>query len=264
MLNAGPATGRRLNGRNALVTGAGRGVGRGIALALAHEGCNVAVNYKDAQVQQEAQATADELKTLGVDAFPVLGDVQNSTSVQLMFDEVVRRFPRLDLLVNNAGVQVRKHLLDLSDEDWDSVIETNLKGCFLCTRAAGRLMRSQGGGAIVNIGSGCNKLAFPKLASYVASKGGIEMFTKAAAEDLGPFGIRVNCVAPGAIAVERTCREDPDYELSWGNLTPLGRIGHPEDVGRAVVFLAGQDADFITGQTLWVDGGVFSQAPWPS
>jgi len=124
-------------------------------------------------------------------------------------------------------------------------------------------MKDQGGGRIVNIGSGCNKLAFPKLVDYTASKGGIEMFTKVAAVELGPYRITVNCVAPGAIEIERTRQEAGDYAGTWARLTPLGRVGYPADVARAVVFLASDAADFITGQTLWVDGGLFSKPAWP-
>ena len=119
-----------------------------------------------------------------------------------------------------------------------------------------------GGGSIVNIGSGCNKLAFPKLVAYTASKGGVEMLTKVSALELGPYGIRVNCVAPGATEIERTKLESANYAESWGGLAPLKRVGTPRDVGQTVVFLASDEASFVTGQTIWVDGGVFSQAPW--
>lgn len=251
---------RTLDGSSALVTGGGRGVGKGIALALARAGCRVAVNYRVGEAQ--AQATVGELRALGVEAFAVRANVGQAADVDAMFVEVLRRFGRLDLLVNNAGVQTWKPLLDVSEADWDEVIDTNLKGCFLCTRAAASHMREQGGGSIVNIGSGSNKHPFPRLVAYSASKGGIDMFTKVAAIELGAFGIRVNCVAPGAIEIERTLQESPDYGEKWGRLTPLGRAGTPADVGPAVVFLAGPGAAFITGQTIWVDGGLFTRAPW--
>ena len=131
------------------------------------------------------------------------------------------------------------------------------------TQRAARRMKEQGGGRIVNLGSGCNKIAFPLLSDYTASKGGIEMFTKVAAIELGAFGITVNCVAPGAIETERTRRESGDYAATWAALTPLARVGTPLDVARAVAFLCGPSADFITGQTLWVDGGLFSKPAWP-
>jgi 3-oxoacyl-[acyl-carrier protein] reductase len=180
-----------------------------------------------------------------------------------MFAEVFRRFERLHVHVNNAGVQTFKPLLDLEESEWDRVIATNLKGCFLCTQRAGRHMRQRGGGRIINIGSGCNKVPFPKLVNYTASKGGIEMFTKVAAVELGPYNITVNCVAPGAIEIERTKQETGDYGATWGDMTPLGRIGTTEDVARAVAFLAGDAAGFITGQTIWVDGGLFTKPQWP-
>ncbi len=245
----------------ALVTGAGRGVGKGIALALGRAGYHVAVNYFEQP--EMAEQTVEEIRSFGVDAFAVRADVRSRAAIDEMLDAVIGRFQRLDLLVNNAGVQTWKSLLDLTEEEWDFVIDTNLKGCFLCTQAAARRMKDSGGGSIVNIGSGCNKLAFPKLVSYTASKGGIEMFTKVAAVELGPLGIRVNCVAPGAIEVERTKLEDPDYGTTWGSVTPMGRIGLPSDVGSAVVFLAARESSFITGQTLWVDGGLFAQPQWP-
>jgi NAD(P)-dependent dehydrogenase (short-subunit alcohol dehydrogenase family) len=180
-----------------------------------------------------------------------------------MFDAVLEQFGRLDILVNNAGVQTWKGLLDLEEREWDRVIQTNLKGCFLCTQRAARGMKDQRYGRIVNIGSGCNKVAFPHLVDYTASKGGIEMFTKVAAAELGRYGITVNCVAPGAIEIERTKQEAGDYAGTWAKLTPVGRIGTPLDVARAVAFFVGDDADFITGQTLWVDGGLFSKPAWP-
>jgi 3-oxoacyl-[acyl-carrier protein] reductase len=249
-----------LDGHSALVTGGGRGVGKGISLALARAGYRVAVNYRAGEAT--AQETVEDIRKLGVDAFAVRADVGKAADVEAMFGEVLGRFGRLNLLVNNAGVQTWKPLLAISEAEWDEVIDTNLKGCFLCTRAAASHMRERGGGSIVNIGSGSNKHPFPRLVAYTASKGGIEMFTKVAAIELGAFGIRVNCVAPGAIEIERTQQESPDYGEKWGRLTPLGRAGTPADVGPAVVFLAGPDAAFITGQTIWVDGGLFTRAPW--
>lgn len=254
------STPRTLEGQSALVTGGGRGVGKGVALALARAGCRVAVNYR-ANVDAATQ-TVREIEQLGVDAFAVRGDVGKAADVRSMFDEVLGRFGRLNTLVNNAGVQTWKRLLDVSEAEWDDVINTNLKGCFLCTQAAAGHMREHGGGSIINIGSGSNKLPFPRLVAYTASKGGIEMFTRAAAIELGEFAIRVNCVAPGAIEIERTKLETVDYGEKWGSLTPLGRVGTPADVGPAVVFLAGPESGFITGQTIWVDGGLFTRAPW--
>jgi 3-oxoacyl-[acyl-carrier protein] reductase len=249
-----------LHGMSALVTGADRGIGKGIALELAGAGYRVAVNYhRTPELADEAVA---EIQALGVDAFAVQGDVRIASSVDEMFAEVVERFGRLNVHVNNAAVQTWKRLLDVTEEEWDLVVGTNLKGCFLCTQAAARHMKDHGGGSIVNIGSGCNKVAFPELVAYTASKGGIEMFTKVSAVELGPYGIRVNCVAPGAVEVERTRLEDPDYAGTWGRITPLGRVAQPSDIAKVVKFLASPEAAFVTGQTIWVDGGMYSRAPW--
>lgn len=249
-----------LNGMNALVTGADRGIGRAIAAELAAAGCRVAVNYLDTPAL--ANETVAELQAQGAEAFAVQGDVRSARSVTRMFAEVLERVGRLHVHVNNAGIQTWKPLLDVTEEEWDLVIETNLKGCFLCTQAAARHMKDGGGGVIVNLGSGCNKVAFPSLVAYTASKGGIEMFTKVAAVELGPYGIRVNCVAPGAVETERTRLEDEDYAGTWGSITPLGRVGQPRDIARVVKFLATPDAEFVTGQTIWVDGGMYARAPW--
>jgi len=247
--------------RTALVTGASGGIGKAIAMELARAGYHVAVNYLD-----DAAGAADVvagIEALGRKALAVKADVGVPGDVTRMFEEVRDGFGRLDVLVNNAAVQTAKPLLEVTDAEWDRVIRTNLTGCFLCTRAAGRLMCQQGGGAIVNIGSGCCKVPFPGLVAYTASKGGIDMFTKVAAIELGRYGIRVNCLAPGAIEVERTIADDPDYTARWAAVTPLGRIGTPADVAGAVVYLTSPDASFITGQTLWVDGGAFTKPQWP-
>ena len=228
----------QLQGQAALVTGASRGIGKEIALELARHGWRLAVNYFN-DPQPMVEATIAEIRAVvrnvsGREVLPVQADIRSSTQVAAMFDKVVAAFGRLDLLVNNAGVQTWKPLLDVTEEEWDLVIDTNLKGCFLCTQQAARYMKDHGGGAIVNLGSGCNKLAFPRLVAYTASKGGIEMFTKEAAVELGPYGIRVNCIAPGSIESERTRAEDPDYAGTWSKLTPLGRVGTAADIAPTV------------------------------
>jgi NAD(P)-dependent dehydrogenase (short-subunit alcohol dehydrogenase family) len=168
------------------------------------------------------------------------------------------------VMVCNAGIQTWSSLLDLKVGQWDRVIETNLRGLFLNTQTAARAMIAAGiKGNIITLGSGCNKLAFPRLVDYTTSKGGIEQFTKVAASELGPHGIRVNCIAPGAIETDRTKAEAPDYAATWAPLTPLRRIGTPQDLVGPLLFLISDAASFITGQTLTVDGGTFSQAPWP-
>jgi len=252
-----------LDGRTALVTGASRGIGKEIALELARSGCShIAVNYFGESTAM-VDATVAEIKALGADVFAIEADIRMSQRVAAMVAEIIARFGRIDILVNNAGVQTFKPLLDVTEEEWDLVVDTNLKGCFLCTQHVGRHMKEHGGGAIVNLGSGCNKLAFPRLVAYTASKGAIEMFTKESAVELGPYNIRVNCIAPGAIESERTKKEDPDYAGTWAKLTPLRRVGTAADIAPMVAFLASQGASFISGQTIGIDGALFSQAQWP-
>jgi 3-oxoacyl-[acyl-carrier protein] reductase len=256
-----------LQGQTALVTGASRGIGKEIALELARNGYRVAVNYYNEPASQ-VDATVAEIRAIQGDGqpngvLPIEADIRSGKQVKTMFERGIAAFGRLDLLVNNAGVQTWKPLLDVTEEEWDLVIDTNLKGCFLCTQQAARCMKDSGGGSIVNLGSGCNKLAFPSLVAYTASKGGIEMLTKEAAVELGPYGIRVNCIAPGSIESERTRTEDPDYAGTWSKLTPLRRVGTAADIAPTVVFLASKGASFISGQTIWIDGGLFTQAQWP-
>jgi NAD(P)-dependent dehydrogenase (short-subunit alcohol dehydrogenase family) len=193
----------------------------------------------------------------------VAADVGVRTEVDRMFDLIVKELGIPEVLVNNAGIQTWKPLLDLTEEEWDRTIRTNLKGAFLCTQRAARLMAARRRGRIINIGSGCNKIPFPNLVDYTSSQGGIEMLTRVAAVELGPYGINVNCVAPGAIEIERTRAEPPDYGATWSPLTPMRRIGYATDVARAVAFLVSAEADFISGQTLYVDGGLFCHGPWP-
>jgi NAD(P)-dependent dehydrogenase (short-subunit alcohol dehydrogenase family) len=251
--------GRLLEGQAALVTGADRGIGRAIARALAREGCRVGINHVG--TPELADEAVRELNSLGVDALAVKADVRRAAEVASMVDAVAGRFGRLDLLVNNAAVQTEGAFVDVTEEEWDLVIDTNLKGCFLCTQAAARRMIPAGSGSIVNIGSGCNYVPFPALVAYTASKGGIEMLTKVAAVSLAPHQIRVNCVAPGAILTERTSRELPDYAGQFAAITPMGRVGMPEDVADAVLYLASPASRFVTGQTIGVDGGLFNQPP---
>jgi NAD(P)-dependent dehydrogenase (short-subunit alcohol dehydrogenase family) len=250
-----------LENKRALVTGASKGVGKGIALELARQGAWVAVNYHSDAAG--AEATVKEIAAAGGRAFAVRADVGLKQDVDEMFDRTLAEFGGLDILVNNAGIQTWKPLLELTEEEWDRVLDVNLKGCFLCTQRAARAMKDAGGGSIVNIGSGCNKWPFPNLVNYTASKGGIEQFTKVAAVELGPYRIRVNCVAPGAIEIERTKQEAGDYAGTWSKLTPMRRIGLPSDVAVAVAFLCEDRAEFITGQTIWVDGGLFTRPVWP-
>lgn len=245
--------------KRALVTGAGGGIGRGIAHALAADGWVVGMNDHNART---GQAAVDEVAAAGGQAWLLQADVGDAEQVQALVEQFCAQAGGMDLLVNNAGVQTWAPLLNLRKEDWDRTLRTNLTGTFLCMQEAARRMAGAGG-CIINIGSGANVRPFPRLGDYCASKGGIETLTRVAAVELGPLGIRVNCVAPGCIEVERTRRETPDYARTWAARTPLRRIGTVDDVAAAVLFLAGPGARFITGQTLYVDGGLWCQVPWP-
>jgi NAD(P)-dependent dehydrogenase (short-subunit alcohol dehydrogenase family) len=245
----------------AVVTGASKGIGRGIAYEMARLGFDVAVNF--GRDRPGAEETVRQILARGQRGIAVQADVGSSREVDRMFERVVAELGTPNVLVNNAGVQTWKPLLDLEEKDWDRTIRTNLKGTFLCTQRAARLMSSKGSGRIVNIGSGCNKGPFPKLVDYTASKGGVELFTRVAAVELGPLGITVNCVAPGSIEIERTKLEAPDYAEKWAPITPVRRIGKVEDVAAVVGFLVSDRAGFVNGQTVYADGGLYTQFPWP-
>jgi NAD(P)-dependent dehydrogenase (short-subunit alcohol dehydrogenase family) len=211
-----------------------------------------------------AQDTVAQIESFGRKAVALQGNVGNVESVRNLFKQFDEHFSDLHVVVANAAVQTWKPLLELEVEDWDKVMNTNVRGTFLCTQeGARRMVAKSHGGSIITLGSGCNKLAFPRLVDYTASKGGIEMFTKVAAVELGKYQIRVNCVAPGATEVERTKAETGDYAGTWAPVTPLGRIGMPMDIAKAVLFFAGDQSEFVTGQTLFVDGGVGAKPQWP-
>ena len=246
----------------ALVTGASKGIGKCIAIELGKAGFDVAVNYNSDLAG--AQDTVALIESFGRKAVALQGNVGNVESVRNLFKQFDEHFSDLHVVVANAAVQTWKPLLELEVEDWDKVMNTNVRGTFLCTQeGARRMVAKSHGGSIITLGSGCNKLAFPRLVDYTASKGGIEMFTKVAAVELGKYQIRVNCVAPGATEVERTKAETGDYAGTWAPVTPLGRIGMPMDIAKAVLFFAGDQSEFVTGQTLFVDGGVGAKPQWP-
>ncbi len=243
----------------AIVTGAAGGIGRSIAAELAVQQWIVVVNDID---KAAATQTAEDICKHGGEAVAISCDIGDQASVSELFCTIQHQFSRpANLLVNNAAVQTWSSIDELSIEDWQKTINTNLTGCFLMTKHFAKAATR--GSSIINIGSGCNHLAFPSLVDYTASKGGIEMFTKSAALELGSRGIRVNCIAPGAIATERTAAETGNYNQSWAAITPLQRIGTPEDIANAVLLLIDAKAGFITGQTINVDGGLFSRAIWP-
>lgn len=247
----------------ALVTAGPSAIGRSLVTALARAGHDVAFTHLGQA--EAAAALVGQVEALGRQALALESDAADEPAVE-RFHAVAADWagqaPRV--MVNNAGIQTWSRLVDLAVADWDRVMATNLRGTFLNTKAAAKAMIAAGhGGSIVTLGSGCNKAAFPRLVDYTASKGGIEQFTKVAAVELGPHGIRVNCLAPGAIATERTAAEAGDYAGTWARVTPLRRVGTPEDLTGPLLFLVSEAAAFVTGQTLWVDGGVFSQATWP-
>lgn len=247
----------------ALVTAGPSAIGSSFVMALAGAGYDV--GFTHIGVPDAAARLVQDVTALGRRARAWESDASDAGQVTAFHAEAADWAGCApSVMVNNAGIQTWSSLLDLSVDRWDAVIETNLRGTFLNTQAAARAMIAAGqGGAIITLGSGCNKLAFPKLVDYTASKGGIEQFTKVAAVELGPHGIRVNCIAPGAIATERTASEAGDYAATWSAVTPLRRVGTPQDLTGPLLFLVSDAAAFVTGQTLWVDGGAFSQANWP-
>jgi len=245
-----------LKGKKALVTGASRGIGRGIALALAKQGADVAVNYRSNA--EEAEKVVAEIKAMGRDSFSVQADVSNKASVAKMFEEIKGKWGKLDILVNNAGIVQFAPFEELTEEQWDAVLDTNLKGQFLCGQQAVKLMEQ--GGRIINIASiasGGVGVGFSRLSHYTASKGGVVALTENMALDLAKKGINVNAIAPGVIETNMTKEMLGDETTKRGLMAriPKGRVGKPEDVAAAAAFLASDEADYITGSVIYVDGG---------
>lgn len=245
-----------LAGKVALVTGASSGIGREIALRLGAAGGAIAVNYHSHP--EEAQAVVDEITAAGGRALAVRADVANADDVSRMMDAVVGELGGLDVLVNNAGMEMRRPLLEVKAEDWDRVLAVNLRGAFLCLQAAARVMAARGGGSIVNISSVHEELAFPGFAPYAASKGGLQMLMRTAALELAEHGIRVNNVAPGAIATPINQDEwsDPAKLQALQAIIPLRRVGKPAEVAEVVLFLASDRSSYVTASTYFVDGGL--------
>ena len=246
-----------LSGKTAIVTGAGRGgrgIGRGIAVALAQAGADVAVTARTNVA--DAEAVAQAVTELGRKSLAIACDVADSTSVEALFAKVKEEWGRVDILVNNAGITKDTLLLRMSEDDWDAVLDTNLKGAFLCTRAAAKLMLKQKSGRIVNITSINGQVGSPGQANYSASKAGMIGLTKTVAKELASRGITVNAVAPGFIETQMTDFAQGDVRDEIVKRVPLGRLGSIEDVGAAVAFLASDAASYITGQVLTVDGGL--------
>lgn len=243
--------------KSTLVTGASRGIGRSIALQLAEEGYNVAVNY--AGNKDKAEAVVAEIKDKGVEAFAIQADVANPDEVKDMIQEVVKQFGSLDVLVNNAGITRDNLLMRMKEQEWDDVINTNLKGVFNCIQKATRQMMKQRSGAIINLSSVVGAVGNPGQANYVATKAGVIGLTKTAARELASRNITVNAVAPGFIVSDMTDALNDDLKDQMKSQIPLGRFGEDTDIANTVAFLASDKAKYITGQTIHVNGGMFME-----
>ena len=242
----------KLQGRVAIVTGAGQGIGRAIALALAREGAKVVVS----DITDLIFEVAKEVEALGSEALPVKCDVSNPNDVNNMVKATIEKFSRIDILVNNAGIYPFKPFVEMTEQDWDKVLDINLKGTFNCTRAVVPKMIEQRYGKIINISSIAGSVVgFPQLAHYSASKAGIVGFTRALALEIAPYGVNVNAIAPGPIETPGTKVLGKETLESFQKMIPLGRMGKPEDIASLVVFLASDDSSFITGQCIVCDGG---------
>ena len=241
-------------GKSGLVTGGGTGIGRAIALALAAEGASIAVANRSSI--DAAQAVVDEIVAAGGKAIALQGSVSVASDVENFVERVLTSFGALDILVNNAGTTRDGLVMRMSEDDWDVVLDTNLKGCFLMTRAVLKLMVKQRHGKIVNITSVMGLIGNAGQANYSASKAGIIGFTRTVAKEVGSRNIQVNAVAPGFIETTMTDSLKPDLKEALTKQIPAGRLGKPEDVARLVTFLCTSSADYITGQTVTVDGGM--------
>ena len=247
---------KRLEGKVAIVTGSERGIGRGIAIAFAKEGCKVVVNGH--KKTEEGEDVVNEIKNLGSDAVLVVADVSKESDVKNLIEKTIKKFGKLDILVNNAGILVSGTVTTLTEKDWNRQMDVNLKGVFLCTKYTVQQMVKQGkGGRIINISSIAGLVGFPGISAYCASKGGVTELTREVALDVAKYGITVNAINPGIIMTDMTkdMLNDPTTKKSFMESTPVGRVGQPEDIGNAAVFLALDESSFITGHNLIVDGG---------
>ena len=243
--------------KNALVTGASRGIGRSIAIQLAEEGYNVAVNF--AGNRAKAEAVVEEIKAKGVESFAIQANVANGDEVKAMIKEVVSQFGTVDVLVNNAGITRDNLLMRMKESEWDDVIDTNLKGVFNCIQKVTPQMLRQRSGSIINLSSVVGAVGNPGQANYVATKAGVIGLTKSAAKELASRNITVNAVAPGFIVSDMTDALTDDLKDQMLQQIPLSRFGEDTDIANTVAFLASDKAKYITGQTLHVNGGMFME-----
>lgn len=243
-----------LEGKKVLVTGASRGIGRAIALEFAKLGADVAVNYAGSEAK--AQEVVADIKALGRDAIAIQCDVSDSESVSEMVKETIAHFGRVDVLVNNAGITRDNLLMRMKESEWDDVININLKGVFLCTKAVTRQMMKQRSGRIINIASIVGVSGNAGQANYVAAKAGVIGLTKTTAKELATRGITVNAIAPGFISTEMTAELTEDIQQLMLQQIPLARFGEPKDIAAVAAFLASDASQYMTGQTLHVDGGM--------
>ena len=245
----------KLDGKTAIVTGASRGIGRAIALQLATEGANVVVNFSGSE--QKASEVVKEIQNLGSQSIAVQANISDSDSVQELMNAAMKQFGSIDILVNNAGITRDNLLMRMKEDEWDDVINTNLKGVFLCTKAVTRQMMKQRAGRIINISSIVGVMGNAGQANYVAAKAGVIGLTKTTARELASRNILVNAIAPGFITTEMTDTLPEDVKSAMLKQIPLAKLGNPEDIAKAVVFLASDDASYMTGQTLHIDGGMY-------
>ncbi len=247
----------KLEGKVALVTGSSQGIGQAIAIRLAEEGANIIIDYRSNP--DGAEETKTKVEATGRKGYVVQADLGVVSDVRKMVDAGIQEFGKLDILVNNAGLEKRADFWDVSEADYDSVVNVNLKGVFFATQAiVQHLRQTQRTGKIINISSVHEELPFPHFTSYCVSKGGVKMMMRNLAIELGPLGITINNVAPGAIntPINTNLLNDPQKLNAVVKNIPLGRLGKPEDVASIVAFLASSDADYITGSTFFVDGGL--------
>ena len=244
-----------LKGKTAIITGSGRGIGRAIALAMAEQGANIVVN--DVNMESAGEVVA-EIEAMGRQAIAVKADVTSEEQIKQMIETCINRFGKLDILVNNAGIIQTVPVTEIDGKDWDRVMEVNLKGVFLCCKAALAPMKAQHGGKIINIASVAGKRGGGLLGNscYSASKGGVIAFTKSLARESGPFGNNVNAITPAFTDTEMTRSIAPDKKEFIIKMLPLGRVGQPSDIAGAVCFLASSMSDYMTGEIMDVDGGL--------